>query len=94
MSNKGNTTKLGTKASFMRRFTKWIKLDRNDDSEDSKMGVVKALMRLYAHQSDAIRDLKELCRVNPDFSSQFRNDLEFFVPQMCTFFLRCDLEDP
>lgn len=58
------------------------------------MGVVKALMRLYAHQPDAIQDLKELCRVNPDFSSAFRNDLEFYIPQICTFFLRCDLEDP
>ena len=69
MSNKASGAKHGTKASFMRRFTKWIKLDRADEREDSKMGVVKALMRLYAHQSDAIRDLKELCRVNPDFSS-------------------------
>lgn len=64
----------------MRRFTKWIKLNRANSNEDNQMGVVKALMRLYAHQSDAIRDLKELCRVNPDFSSSFRNDLEFYVP--------------
>ena len=49
MSNKANGAKHSTKASFMRRFTKWIKLDRVDDREDSKMGVVKALMRLYAH---------------------------------------------
>lgn len=79
----------------MHRFTKWIKLDKkNNANEDSKMGVVKALMRLYAHQTDAIKDLKDLCRVNPDFTSSFRNDLEFYVPQMLTFFLRCDLEDP
>ena len=79
----------------MRRFTKWIKLDkRGDSNEDSKMGVVKALMRLYAHQGDAIKDLKELCRVNPDYNSSYRNDLEFYVPQICTFFLRCELEDP
>ena len=78
----------------MRRFTKWIKLDKSDANEDSKIGVVKALMRLYAHQPDAIKDLKELCRVNPDFNSNYRNDLEFYIPQICTFFLRCDLEDP
>ena len=77
-SHKGKTS---TKESFMRRFTKWIKLgDKNHRNEDSKMGVVKALMRLYAHQTDAIKDLKELCRVNPDFNSHFRNDLEFYVP--------------
>ena len=92
-SNK--STQPSTKASFMRRFTKWIKLDkRGDSNEDSKMGVVKALMRLYAHQGDAIKDLKELCRVNPDYNSSYRNDLEFYVPQICTFFLRCELEDP
>ena len=78
----------------MRRFTKWIKLGDKNHREDNKMGVVKALMRLYAHQTDAIKDLKELCRVNPDFNSHYRNDLEFYVPQICTFFLRCDLEDP
>jgi hypothetical protein len=71
---------MSTKASFMRRFTKWIKMDKKDQSEDNKMGVVKALMRLYAHQTDAIKNLKELCRVNPDFNSSFRNDLEFYVP--------------
>ena len=58
------------------------------------MGVVKALMRLYAHQPEAIKDLKQLCRVNPDFNSNYRNDLEFYVPQILTFFLKCDLENP
>ena len=43
------------------------------------MSVINNLMRLYAHHSDAIQDL-EKCRVNPDFTSIFRNDLEFFIP--------------
>ena len=46
-SNKAE--KLTSKASLMRRFTKWIKLDKKDANEDNKMGVVKGLMRLYAH---------------------------------------------
>ena len=75
---------MSTKASFMHRFTKWIKLEKHElgsgGEDDNKMGVVKALMRMYAHQSDAIKDLKDFCRVNPDFNSQFRNDLEFYVP--------------
>ena len=41
-----------------------------------------------------IKELKELCRVNPDFNSSFRNDLEFYIPQLCTFLLKGDLEDP
>ena len=44
------------------------------------MGVTKSLMRLYAHQQDAVRTLEQHCRVNPDFSSPFRDDLEFFIP--------------
>jgi hypothetical protein len=43
------------------------------------MSVIKNLMRLYAHQGEAILDL-EKCRINPDFTSVFRNDLEFFIP--------------
>jgi hypothetical protein len=45
--------------------------------EDS---VLQVLMRLYAHQADAIRDLESMCRINPDFTSPFRNDLEFCIP--------------
>lgn len=40
---------------------------------------VYGLIRLYAHQHDAISDL-EKCRVNPDFNSNQRNDLEFYIP--------------
>ena len=50
-------------------------------------------MRLYAHQTDAIKDLGELCRINPDYSSSFRNDLEFYIPQICTFLLKGELDD-
>jgi len=37
------------------------------------------LIRLYAHDKDAINMLEQV-RVNPDFTSQFRNDLEFYIP--------------
>ena len=55
------------------------------------MSVVKNLMRLYAHQPESISDL-ERCRVNPDFTSPFRDDLEFFIPQLCSFYLKGDFE--
>lgn len=57
------------------------------------MSVVKHLIRLYAHQSDAIRELEQ-CRVNPDFTSFFRDDLEFFIPQLGSFYLKGDYEHP
>ena len=55
------------------------------------MSVVKNLMRLYAHQPESISDL-ERSRVNPDFTSPFRDDLEFFIPQLCSFYLKGDFE--
>jgi hypothetical protein len=49
------------------------------------------LIRLYAHDKDAIKCLERV-RVNPDFTSKFRADLEFFIPQLCCFFLKGDSE--
>ena len=40
---------------------------------------VRGLLQLYAHQENAVRDLEQ-CRINPDFNSPFRNDLEFYIP--------------
>ncbi len=48
---------------------------------------------MYAHQPGAIKDL-EKCRVNPDFNSVFRDDLEFFIPQLCSFYLKGNSERP
>lgn len=36
----------------------------------------------------------EKCRVNPDFNSVFRDDLEFFIPQLCSFYLKGNSERP
>ena len=57
------------------------------------MTVIKQLIRLYMHHGDAIEELKK-CRLNPDFNSAFRNDLEFYIPQMCSFYLKGDYERP
>ena len=37
------------------------------------------LIRLYAHDLSAIGDLERV-RVNPDFTSSQRSDLEFYIP--------------
>jgi len=40
-----------------------------------------------------VEDLEKV-RVNPDFTSRFRADLEFYIPQLCSFYLRGDIEEP
>jgi len=45
-----------------------------------------SLMKLYAHKPEAIKELQK-CRINPDFTSSFRTDLEFYIPQYCSFYL-------
>lgn len=32
--------------------------------------------------------------MNPDFKSIFRDDLEFYIPQLCSFYLKGNLENP
>ena len=67
-----------TKQTFVKRFEKWLNLDKRLRKERSLL-VAKTMMRMYAHQPGAIKDL-EKCRVNPDFKSMFRDDLEFYIP--------------
>ena len=54
---------------------------------DNEDGVFKQMIRLYAHDDTVLKDLEQ-ARVNPDFTSEFRNDLEFFIPQVCSFYLQ------
>jgi hypothetical protein len=67
-----------TKQTFVKRFEKWLNIE-NKSRSDKTLKVAKTMMRMYAHQPGAIKDL-EKCRVNPDFNSDFRDDLEFFIP--------------
>ena len=43
-------------------------------------------MRLYAREPQAITNF-ESCRLNPDFTQAIRNDVEFYIPQICSFYL-------
>ena len=55
--------------------------------------MLSVLTQLYAHEAGAVKKLERL-RINPDFTSQFRNDLEFFIPQLCSFYAKGDFEKP
>jgi hypothetical protein len=54
---------------------------------------VRGLLKLYAHRDGAIEDLKR-CRINPDFNSNQRMDLEFYIPQICCIYMQGDIDDP
>ena len=62
----------------MRKFGKWINLKYKSQSSE-ELVVAKLIIRMYAHEPGAIKEL-EKCRINPNFSSLFRDDLEFFIP--------------
>jgi hypothetical protein len=51
------------------------------------------LIDLYACEDDAVKELAK-CRVNPNFDNPIRNDLEFFIPQLCTFYIQEGLITP
>lgn len=62
----------------MRKFGKWINLKYKSQSSE-ELVVAKLIIRMYAHEPGAIKEL-EKCRINPNFNSLFRDDLEFFIP--------------
>ena len=55
--------------------------------------VFNALVTLYKHKSNAAQALSGV-RLNPDFAynTQTRTDLEFFIPQLCSFYLNNNLD--
>ena len=56
--------------------------------------VFNALVMLYRHKNSAFNLLTRV-RLNPDFNSsnQPRSDLEFFIPQLCAFYLNNELDE-
>ena len=80
-----------TKMRFIQRFKKWIPSQKRLADFDVR-DPVGGLIKLYAHQQGAIQDLRE-CRINPDFNSTIRNDLEFFIPQLCCIYLHGEIDE-
>lgn len=84
-----------TKLRFIHRFKKWVPYHqrRMQDVLDGSGDPVRGLIKLYAHQRGAIKDLQE-CRINPDFNTGIRNDLEFYIPQLCCIYLYGEVDEP
>lgn len=72
--------------SVIRKFKKWLDLRGN------KRDSLNSLMRLYAWAPNAVKKL-ESCRLNRDFTESIRNDLEFYIPQMLSFYLSRECND-
>jgi phosphatidylinositol 4-kinase len=53
--------------------------------------VYQVLLDLYAHHEDVLKEFSE-CRLDPDFESNTREDLEFYVPQLLNFLLYSEHE--
>ena len=47
---------------------------------------------MYVRTPNAIERLEE-CRINPDFTDPIRNDLEFYIPQIISFYLSSECDD-
>lgn len=52
--------------------------------DGEELDVFEIVVNLYAGREASVDKMRR-CRVNPDYTSKTRNDLEFFIPQMCSY---------
>ena len=74
---------------FRKGWKSYLKKEGNDSSNMP----FQMLTRLYINKENAIDGLKSI-RLNPNLVSEnkLRNDLEFYIPQLCTFLLYGELK--
>ena len=80
------------KPDFIKRFEKWIPDKLKHQSTQLAPGSrdkdpIPILISLYSCDPNAVESLAQ-CRINPDMSAPVRKDLEFFIPQLCSFYLQ------
>lgn len=73
-----------TKNFYKKGWRKYLKKEGHDASDQS----FQILTNLFANADKAIESLENI-RLNPNLVSEkkLRNDLEFYIPQLCTFLL-------
>ena len=73
-----------SKTSFRRGWSKFLSNESNDSADKP----FQMLTKLFINEENAIEGLKNI-RLNPNLVSEnkLRNDLEFYIPQLCTFLL-------
>ena len=78
-----------SKSSYRKGWRKYLTREGNDASDES----FTILTNLFANADNAIEALESI-RLNPNLVSEnkLRNDLEFYIPQLCTFLLFGELK--
>ena len=73
-----------TKNFYKKGWRKYLKKEGHDASDQS----FQILTKLFANADRAVESLENI-RLNPNLVSEkkLRNDLEFYIPQLCTFLL-------
>ena len=75
---------------YMKGWREYLEREGNDASDKP----FKILTNLFVNDEEAILGLESI-RLNPNLVSEnkLRNDLEFYIPQLCTFLLFGDMKD-
>ena len=73
-----------SKSSFRKGWQNFLKKEGNDSADKP----FQILTKLFINEENAFEGLKNI-RLNPNLVSEnkLRNDLEFYIPQLCTFLL-------
>jgi len=77
------------KPEFVGQFTRWLPSLKgaNKRNEDDDLDPIPSLIKLYSCDPTAMIELSH-CRINPNLRSKQRRDLEFYIPQLCSFYLQ------
>ena len=77
------------KPDFITRFTRWIPNRSKSQAIpwNTDRDPIPILIQLYSCDPQAVQSLS-LIRINPNLQSAVRKDLEFFIPQLCSFYLQ------
>ena len=78
-----------SKKFYMKGWRDYLEREGNEASDKP----FKILTNLFANDDEAIYNLESI-RLNPNLVSEnkLRNDLEFYIPQLCTFLLFGDIK--
>ena len=79
-----------TKLFYMKGWRDYLEREGKEESDKS----FKILTNLFINDDEAILGLESI-RLNPNLVSEnkLRNDLEFYIPQLCTFLLFGEMKD-